>query len=245
MTTTDSEQAPAQRHGGPACCERAQLSSGPAFAALRWVNPVSFVELTPGDTVLIIGPGGERETLIAAARVGSIGRVIDVQLTDPAFERTLSTFTASGVDNVEVRRGVAARLPASDRSVDWVIANCVIESVADQPGVFAEIGRVLKPGGRVCVADVFAEPGAGIRLSDVLPGSCLADAGSEGRYITGLRACGLTDITVGGRYVYERDQLGDLGAATARLAEQLAGCVWSAWFSARKPQAHETTRQSP
>ncbi len=145
----------------------------------------------------------------------------------------------------------------ADASVDWVISNCVINLSPEKERVFAEIARVLRPGGRLRVSDIVAEglPEA-LRESATAVSACLGGAISEADYCAGLRAAGLVDVEVPERLVYAASQLEDMvcdlgdGAPAAtgcgcgtpdsgvakRLAGAVAGKVWSARFQARKPE---------
>ena len=90
-----------------------------------------------------------------------------------------------------MRKGIIEELPVDDGSVDWVISNCVINLSPEKPRVFAEIARVLQPGGRMLVSDIVAEDlpprAAGV---PVAYSSCVAGAISEEEYLAGLRSCG-------------------------------------------------------
>jgi len=125
-----------------------------------------------------------------------------------------------------------------------VISNCVINLSPSKPRVFTEIARVLKPGGRVEVADIVAEDlPEWIRHRDDLYDSCVAGAISEAAYVADLRAAGLIDVSVGGRYVYDRNQLGGIASGalascteTTQVVDAVVGRVWSVHFSACKPR---------
>ena len=217
------------------CCEQSLASLGATAEVRGWVSPVTYARLMPGDVVLELGSACGIEPLIAAAKVGPDGRVIDVKPTESTFERARSEIAASGLDNVDVRRGTADRLPVAGDSVDWAIADCAVNLAADKRRAFAEIFRVLKPGGRMWVAEIVAEAGSAIHRNELPRDSCLASARSEDEYTACIRLCGLTDISVGGRYVYDRDQLANLGGGAAHITEEFVGQVWSVWLGARKP----------
>lgn len=206
-------------------------------------NPLAFAEVRPGEVVLDLGSGAGIDLLIAAQKVGPSGRVIGVDMTGAMIERARANVAAAGVTNVEVRQGIIEQLPVADGSVDWVISNCVINLSPEKERVFAEIARVLRPGGRLRVSDVVAtDLPDEIRSNADLHASCIAGAISEEAYVAGLRAAGLVDVEVRQRVVYETSQLaalavteGAAAAETERLAEAVAGKVWSAVFFARKP----------
>lgn len=117
-------------------------------------NPFSLGDLRPGDTVLDIGCGAGFDTLIAARQVGLTGRVIAVDMTPAMLEKAAAGAREMGMNNVEVRQGLAEELPAESESVDVVISNGVINLCPDKAAVMKEVHRVLKPGGRFQIADI-------------------------------------------------------------------------------------------
>jgi arsenite methyltransferase len=221
-------------------------------------NPLAFGEVEEGQVVLDLGSGAGIDLLIAAKKVGPAGRVIGVDMTDAMIERARANAASAGLENVEVRKGIIEELPVESESVDWVISNCVINLSPEKPKVFAEIARVLKPGGRMLVSDVVAHDLPGwVYENEVLYSSCVAGAVTEEEYLDGLRQAGLADVEVRDRLVYDGAQLkglidtdlADADAALARwvaslskgviqeMAESVAGKVWSLLVYARKPAA--------
>ncbi len=124
------------------------------------------------------------------------------------IERARENIAEAGLDNVEVRKGYIEELPVEDASIDLVISNCVINLSPDKPRVFAEIARVLKPGGRMLVADVVVDelPEA-LRSNEALYCGCIGGAISEAAYLDGLRDAGLEDVEVRTRLTYDAPQL--------------------------------------
>lgn len=123
-----------------------------AFAGVG--NPFSHGSLKPGERVVDLGSGGGFDCFVAAGQVGAEGRVVGVDMTDEMLERSRRAATAMGLGNVEFRRGVIEELPVEDGWADVVISNGVINLCADKRQVFAEIMRVLRPGGRLQFADI-------------------------------------------------------------------------------------------
>ena len=222
-------------------------------------NPLAFSEVQPGEVVLDLGSGAGIDLLIAARKVGPSGRVIGIDMTDEMIARAQANAAEAGFANIEVRKGIIEELPVEAASVDWVISNCVINLSPEKDRVFAEIARVLRPGGRMLVSDIVVQDvPAWVRESMALYASCVAGAVSETEYVEGLRRAGLVDVEVRERYPYDFDQVRALiesevpasccgpapssccGGATApidaaTIAAEVAQKVWSAKFHAWKP----------
>jgi arsenite methyltransferase len=110
--------------------------------------------LDEGATVLDLGCGAGTDLLIAAQMAGSKGKAIGIDMTASMLERARRSADEMGLGNVELHEGLIETLPLDDESVDVVISNGVIDLVPDKDAVFAEIDRVLRPGGRLQIADV-------------------------------------------------------------------------------------------
>ncbi|MHC4844706.1 MAG: arsenite methyltransferase [Planctomycetota bacterium] len=227
--------------------ELTQVPEGAAKSSFGCGNPLAFAGMQPGQTVLDLGSGGGLDLIVAAHKVGPTGRVIGVDMTDAMIDAARRHIDEAGVTWAEVRKGIIEELPVEDASVDWVISNCVINLSADKDKVFAEIARVLKPGGRVSISDIVAESlPARLRLHAASYAACIGGAISEMRYLAGLADAGLTNVRVTDRVVYDAMQLhGIVGtdldnAGVSRegleeMADAAAGRVWSARFTGTKP----------
>ena len=110
--------------------------------------------VAPGSVVLDLGCGAGTDLLIAAQMAGATGRVIGVDMTASMLQRAGDSATEMGLENVELHESLIESLPVEDASVDVVISNGVIDLVPDKEAVFDEIDRVLRPGGRLQLADV-------------------------------------------------------------------------------------------
>jgi arsenite methyltransferase len=121
-----------------------------AGVANHWV----LGRVEPGAVVLDVGCGAGTDLLIAAQMTGASGRVIGVDMTAAMLDRARESAVAMGLDNVELHGALIESLPLPDASVDAVISNGVIDLVPDKDAVLDEIDRVLRPGGRLQLADV-------------------------------------------------------------------------------------------
>jgi arsenite methyltransferase len=131
---------------------RVPEASAQSFAGVA--NHFTLGSLNQGETVVDLGCGAGTDLLIAAQMVGPAGRAIGIDITPSMVERARQGAGEMGLDNVEAHEGPIEQLPLPDESVDVVISNGVIDLVPDKDAVFSEIKRVLKPGGRLQLADV-------------------------------------------------------------------------------------------
>lgn len=130
-------------------------SSITSFAGVA--NPFHWGLPRPGEHVVDIGSGAGMDSMVAAKAVGAEGRVVGVDMTPEMLERARTGAEEAGIRNVEFREGLAEQLPVDDGWADVAISNGVINLVPDKLGAYGEIARVLKPGGRVQVADICVE----------------------------------------------------------------------------------------
>ena len=167
-------------------------------------------------------------------------------MTDAMIEEARRNAARAGFTNIEVRKGIIENLPVAAGTVDWVISNCVINLSPEKPRVFAEIARVLRPGGRFRISDIVVESlPEWIRSNAAAYAACVAGAIPEAEYVAGLERAGLADVKVESRLVYSAAQIRGLvdhdlksyGLAPETIAgafEEIAGNVWSAYFTGRK-----------
>ena len=130
-------------------------------------NPHAIGRIPVGATVLDIGCGAGTDLLLAARRTGPTGRAIGVDMTEAMRRRASQGAAMAGLPHVEVREGDATHLPVDDRRIDVVISNGVLNLVPEKERAVAEIARVVKPGGRVQIADIV--------IRETLPDSALRD----------------------------------------------------------------------
>jgi arsenite methyltransferase len=142
-----------------------------AFAGVA--NPFHWDHPQPGERVVDLGSGAGMDTFLAALWVGPNGQVVGVDMTPEMLARAQRLADQLGLGNVEFRHGVIEDLPVEDGWADVVISNGVINLCPDKVGVYREVHRVLKPGGRLRVADICVErpvPEAALRDIDLWTG---------------------------------------------------------------------------
>ena len=134
--------------------ELSRVPEGTVESFAGVANPFALGRLPDGATVVDLGCGAGTDLLIAAQMVGASGSVVGVDMTPTMLERARASAAAMGLANVAVQQSLIESLPLADESADVVISNGVIDLVPDKDAVFAEIDRVLRPGGRLQIADV-------------------------------------------------------------------------------------------
>ena len=206
-------------------------------------NPAALAGLKKGETVLDLGAGAGIDCFLASNTVGPSGRVIGVDMTPEMIARARANAAKMGVAHVEFREGRLESLPVEDGTVDAVTSNCVINLVPDKPRVFAEIARVLKPGGRLVISDVVLDgrlPEAVERDVYAYVG-CVSGATLREDYFGQLSAAGLGPAEILSDVDYLAGLVASAPAEAAALVdrtgvrwEDLAGKVRSITFRARK-----------
>ena len=200
---------------GPSCCgspspvkidstrlgySQAELQQIPEGAemGLGCGNPQAIAALKSGEVVLDLGSGGGVDCFLAARQVGTTGRVIGVDMTAEMISRARSNAAKGGYTNVEFRLGEIEHLPLADSSVDVVISNCVVNLSPDKAGVYAEVFRVLKPGGRVAISDVVATAPMPeeLRQDLALLSGCVAGAATVGELERTLAKIGFEAVRI-------------------------------------------------
>ena len=161
-------------------------------------NPTAIAGLREGETVLDLGSGAGFDCFIAARAVGPRGKVIGVDMTPEMIEKANANLAESGEKNIEFRLGEIENLPVESGSIDVAISNCVLNLVPDKAKAFAEIYRVLKPGGRAAVSDI-------VKLRELPPeiendadalSACVSGALMKEDYLEKMWRAGLGEVTV-------------------------------------------------
>lgn len=219
-----------------ACCSPDPQTFGPAaydeigpgtapdaalLASLGCGNPSAVAELREGETVLDLGSGGGLDVILSARRVGPDGRVFGLDFLEEMLALAARNVADGEIDNVVLLKGTIESIPLPADTVDVIISNCVINLSLNKPAVFAEMARVLTPGGRLGISDVVAED----RLSPEERAErgghsqCIAGALSVAEYKELLGAVGLKDAEV----VFTQEAADGLHAAIIRAHKPADG----------------------
>jgi arsenite methyltransferase len=137
--------------------ELAQVPSLAADGSLGVANPLRDADIEPGETILDLGCGTGIDTILAARRAGPTGRVIALDFLPSMLERTAAAAAEASLENVETLAGEMEAIPLPDDTVDHVISNAVISLSPRKARTLAECARVLRPYGKLCVADFTVE----------------------------------------------------------------------------------------
>ena len=149
--------------------------------------------LRPGEAVLDLGSGSGMDACYAAHLVGGSGSVVGVDFTPAQLDKSRRLVRAAGLDHVDFREGHIESPPVDDAGVDCVISNGVINLSPDKQQVFTEAARVLRPGGRLAIADIVTEK----QLTDAIVGnsdlwaSCIGGAAQQDEYRKAIENAGL------------------------------------------------------
>jgi arsenite methyltransferase len=214
--------------------QRGELPDAAVLASLGCGNPVAVADLREGETVLDLGSGGGIDVILSARRVGPTGTAYGVDMTDEMLVLAQRNAAEAGVGNAHFLKGVIEQIPLPAESVDVVISNCVINLSVDKPAVLAEIGRVLRTGGRVGISDVVAEdrltPSDRAERGSYV--GCVAGALSRSEYVAGLEAAGFEQVSV--EFTHEvadgmhgaivRAVKGEPGTTESAIVERAGGC---------------------
>jgi ubiquinone/menaquinone biosynthesis C-methylase UbiE len=182
----------AERLGYPAdVLDRIPAEAIESFAGVGYFHDLA--DLRSGEQVIDLGSGSGTDSFIAAVRVGSGGQVVGVDFTAEQLAKARRLAATAGLGQVEFREGRIETLPADDASVDCVISNGVINLTPEKERVFAEVARVLRPGGRLAIADIVTER----QLTDAIVGdadlwaSCIGGAAQKDVYRDAIESAGL------------------------------------------------------
>jgi ubiquinone/menaquinone biosynthesis C-methylase UbiE len=185
-------RAMAERLGYPAAdLDRIPASAIDSFAGVGYFFHVA--DLKPGEAVLDLGSGSGMDSFVAALKVGPQGRVVGVDMTDAQLEKAERLRSAAGFAQVTYQKGYIEQTPVEPSSFDCVISNGVINLAADKRAVFREAARVLRPGGRLAIADIVTESPLpeSVSCNATLWAACIGGAAQLDAYRSAIEAEGL------------------------------------------------------
>jgi SAM-dependent methyltransferase len=161
-------------------------------------NPVALASLKPGETVVDLGSGGGFDCFLAAKQVGESGLVIGVDMTPDMITKARMNAEKIGSQNVEFRLGEIEHLPVADNSADIIMSNCVINLSPDKAGVFRDAFRILKPGGRLAIADIVATAPLPeeVQQNLALVSACVGGAATIDDTVKMIEDAGFEDIKI-------------------------------------------------
>jgi SAM-dependent methyltransferase len=161
-------------------------------------NPVALASLKPGETVVDLGSGGGFDCFLAAKQVGKSGQIIGVDMTPDMITKARMNAEKIGSKNVEFRLGEIEHLPVADNSADIIMSNCVINLSPDKASVYRDAYRILKPGGRLAIADIVATAPLPeeVQKNLALVSACVGGAATIDDTVKMLEDAGFEDIKI-------------------------------------------------
>lgn len=185
---------------GRTCCARrasAQLSGEGDFLP-GWGNPLVLAMLEEGERVIELGCGAGFDTLLAARRVGRKGRVVGIDESPDLIEQARRNMSCGEYENVEFRVGALDNLPERDGEWDVVFSDCALYAARDRKRVFAEAFRVLRPGGRLLIADAVLGGEIPARIMSLAksPQSSIFGAALKDDYMAAIGEAGFVNIEI-------------------------------------------------
>lgn len=160
--------------------------------------PTQFANIREGDHVLDLGSGAGNDCFVARAIVGETGQVTGLDFTEAMLTKANENLQKLGYTNVSFVQGDIEAMPLADALFDVVVSNCVLNLVPDKPKAFAEIMRVIKPGGHFCVSDVVIKgvlPDK-LRKDAEMYAGCVSGAITQAEYMQVIESTGFTNITL-------------------------------------------------
>jgi len=211
IANSPREQNQSSCCGAGACSESESsfMMSGENYASMPGYNPdadlglgcgipTQFSRIKKGDTVVDLGSGAGNDVFVARAQTGETGRVIGVDMTEPMLLKARANNEKLGFKNVEFVQGEIENLPLADATADVVISNCVLNLVPEKKKAFAEIFRILKPGGQFTISDIVlqGELHENLRGAAVMYAGCVAGALEKNDYLGIILESGFQNLSL-------------------------------------------------
>ncbi len=160
--------------------------------------PTQFAQIKKGDYVIDLGSGAGNDCFVARHETGAEGKVLGIDFTEPMINKARQNADTLGFNNVEFRFGDIDNMPVADDTADVIVSNCVLNLVPNKPKVFAEIHRVLKPGGHFSISDIVlqGELPEALRNDAEMYAGCVAGAIQKDDYLRHITELGFGNITI-------------------------------------------------
>lgn len=160
--------------------------------------PTQFAEIKKGDVVIDLGSGAGNDCFIARAETGESGKVIGIDFTDAMINKSRENAEKLNFNNVEFRQGDIEHMPVSANTADVVVSNCVLNLVPNKNNVFAEIYRVLKPGGHFSISDIVLHGNLPDQLKNAaeMYAGCVSGAIQKETYLELIKINGFSNIKI-------------------------------------------------
>jgi arsenite methyltransferase len=207
--------------------------------------PTQYAHMKKGDTVVDLGSGAGNDCFVARAVVGESGKVIGIDMTEAMIDKARENAEKLGFNNIEFRLGEIEKLPMTANRADVVVSNCVLNLVPDKRKAFAEIFRVLKPGGHFSISDIVLEgvlPPKIIQTAEMYAG-CISGAIQKEDYLNIISNTGFENVTLQKEKVIivPDDILSNyLSADEIKIYKESGAGIFSITVFAEKPSANET-----
>jgi len=160
--------------------------------------PTQFAKIKKGDTVIDLGSGAGNDCFIARAETGEAGKVIGIDFTEAMIDKARNNAEKLGFNNVEFRQGDIEKMPVTANVADVIVSNCVLNLVPNKQAVFAEIFRVLKPGGHFSISDIVVTGTLPEQIQSAaeMYAGCVAGAIDKEQYLGYISEAGFKNITI-------------------------------------------------
>ena len=187
-------------------------------------TPLAFADMEPGMRVLDLGSGAGIDVFLAAQKVGPAGKAVGLDMTDKMIALARKNRATLGIANAEFLKGEIEEMPVESASFDRIISNCVINLVPDKRKAFAEMYRVLKPGGAFTISDIVSigRIPEGLRDDLGLWCGCVAGASEKEEYLRIVREAGFVDVVLAKEKPYPMEQSVPFGLESITLTARKA-----------------------
>lgn len=160
--------------------------------------PTQFAKINKGDTVIDLGSGAGNDCFVARAETGETGKVIGIDFTEAMINKARNNAEKLGFNNVEFRQGDIEKMPVTANVADVIVSNCVLNLVPNKQAVFAEMFRVLKPGGHFSISDIVltGELPEKIKSAAEMYAGCVASAIDKDEYLSFVSKVGFVNMQI-------------------------------------------------